>query len=283
LRENFIQAIADYIRLTRPLNNLITALAVLVGAAIAGAIESWTMVLFACLSAFFISAGGNVINDFFDVNIDKINKPSRPLPQGKISSSAALVEAILLFLAGLGLSLEVKALSLLIAFAACGFLILYSYKLKKTFLWGNLTVSVVAALAFVYGGITTEDFKLSLIPAVFALLFHLGREILKDIEDMNGDASAGASTLPIKLGVKYSLDVCTLIFLLLIGLTIVPYLLHVFSLLYLLAVIFGVDLGLIYVIWSIRRNPAPSNIHRLSNWLKIEMFAGLAAILLGKF
>jgi geranylgeranylglycerol-phosphate geranylgeranyltransferase len=283
LRGNFIQAIVNYIRLTRPVNDFITALSVLVGAAIAGKIESWSMVFFACLSAFFISAGGNVINDFFDVDIDRINKPNRPLPQGKITSNTALIWSIVLFLAGLILSLLVRPLSLLIAFAACAFLVLYSSVLKKTLLWGNLTVSLVSAVAFVYGGIATEDFKLSLIPAAFALLFHLGREILKDIEDVKGDSSAGASTMPIKLGVKFSLDVCTLIFLFLIGLTVVPYLLHIFSLPYLLAVVFGVDLGLIYLIWSMRRNPSPSNLHLLNNLLKIEMLAGLAAIFLGKF
>jgi geranylgeranylglycerol-phosphate geranylgeranyltransferase len=283
LKGNFIQAIVNYIRLTRPVNNLITALSVLVGAAIAGNVESWTMVFFACLSAFFISAGGNVINDFFDVDIDRINKPSRPLPQGDITLRAALIWSFLLFLAGLVLSLLVKPLSLLIAFVACAFLILYSSILKKTLLWGNLMVSVVSALAFVYGGIATEDFTLSLIPAVFALLFHLGREVLKDIEDIRGDSSAGASTLPIKWGVKFSLDVCTFIFLFLIGLTIVPYVLHIFSLLYLFAVVVGVDLGLIFTIRSMRRNPSSSNLHRLNNLLKIEMLTGLAAIFLGKF
>jgi geranylgeranylglycerol-phosphate geranylgeranyltransferase len=282
-RSNFIPTILNYIKLTRPSNNFITALSVLVGAAISGEIESWAMVLFACLSAFFISAGGNVINDFFDIDIDRINKPNRPLPRAKIPQNSALIWSILLFLPGLILSLQVRTLSLLIAFIVCVFLVLYSYSLKKTFLWGNLTVSVISALAFVYGGIATEDFRLSLIPAAFALLFHLGREILKDMEDIKGDSSAGASTLPIKLGVKFSLNICTLIFLFLIGLTIVPYLLQVFSLLYLLVAVLGVDLGLIYLIWSMRLNHSPSNLHRLSNLLKIEMLVGLAAIFSGKF
>ncbi|HEX7401974.1 MAG TPA: UbiA family prenyltransferase, partial [candidate division Zixibacteria bacterium] len=141
-RSNFIPAILNYIKLTRPVNNFITALSVLVGAAIAGKIESWTMVLFACLSAFFISAGGNVINDFFDIDIDRINKPNRLLPRAKIPPNSALIWSILLFLAGLILSLQVRPLSLLIAFIAYVFLVLYSYILKKTFLWGNLTVSV---------------------------------------------------------------------------------------------------------------------------------------------
>jgi geranylgeranylglycerol-phosphate geranylgeranyltransferase len=149
-------------------------------------------------------------------------------------------------------------------------------------IWGNLTVSVVAALAFIYGGIATEDFRLSLIPAAFALLFHLGREIIKDIEDMKGDASAGAATLPLKLGVEFSVNICTLVFASLIVLTTLPYFFHIFSLLYLLVVALGVDMIIVYVIWSIRHDHSSFNLHRLSSILKIDMLVGLLAILLGK-
>jgi geranylgeranylglycerol-phosphate geranylgeranyltransferase len=113
-------------------------------------------------------------------------------------------------------------------------------------------------------------------------LFHLGREIMKDIEDLKGESSRGASTLPIRVGVAGSLVFCSLVFLLLIILTGLPYVLQVFSHLYLLIVIPGVDLILIYVIWSMWRDPTPSNLHRLSTLLKADMLLGLAAIYLGR-
>lgn len=278
-----MRSIISYLKLTRLQNNFIAAISVLVGAAISGDIESWGKVLFACLSAFFISAGGNSINDFFDLEIDRINKPYRPLPQGEISPLSALRFSISLFLLGVILSFWVKPLSILVALVACGLLIIYSSLLKKRFLWGNLTVSLVSALAFVYGGIATRDFRLSLIPAAFALLFHLGREVLKDVEDLKGDTSSGASTLPIRRGVNYSLVFCTLVFSLLIVLTVFPYIFHIFSFLYLLLVILGVDLVIAYVIWSMWHNPTSSNLHRLSNILKADMVLGLVAIYLGRF
>jgi len=278
-----VKKFLSYLKLTRPQNNLITAMSVLVGAAISGDIESWGGVFFACLSAFFISAGGNSINDFFDLEIDRINKPYRPLPKGEISPFSALRFSISLFLLGIILSFWVKPLSILVALVACGLLIIYSPLLKKRFLWGNLTVSLVSALAFFYGGIATDDFRLSLIPAAFALLFHLGREILKDVEDLKGDSSSGASTLPITLGVDFSLIICTLVFLSLIVLTVFPYIFHIFSFLYLLLVILGVDMVLGYVIWSMWHNPSFSNLHRLSNLLKMDMLLGLVAIYVGKF
>ncbi len=271
-----------YGNLTRPANNWITALSVFVGAMVCGKIEFWDKILFACVSAFFISAGGNVLNDFFDVEIDRINKPSRPLPRGIISLKSALVFSAILFFIGLALSFRINPPSPILASFACGLLIVYSYILKRALLWGNLVVSAVAALAFIYGGIATEDFRFSLIPAAFALLFHLGREILKDMEDIKGDSSVGASTLPIKLGVEFSVNICTLVFLFLMGLTTFPYFFHLFSLRYLLVAVFGVDIILIHVVWSMRHDHSSANLHRLSNILKIDMLIGLLAILLGR-
>jgi geranylgeranylglycerol-phosphate geranylgeranyltransferase len=278
-----VTKIFSYIRLTRPQNNFITALSVFVGATITGDLESWVKVFFACFSAFFISAGGNSINDFYDREIDRINKPYRPLPKGEISPSSVLPFSFFLFSSGVLLSLWVKPLSILLAFVACGLLIFYSSNLKRTLLWGNLTVSFVSALAFVYGGIASKDFRLSLIPAAFALLFHLGREILKDVEDRKGDSSCGASTLPIQLGVSFSLSICTLVFSFLVILTVFPYIFHIFSLFYLLVVILGVDLVAVYVIWSMWHNHSSSNLHRLNNILKVDMLLGLVAIYMGKF
>ncbi len=278
-----MKKILGYLKLTRPQNNLITALSVLVGASISGDIESWGKVILACLSAFFISGGGNAINDFFDVETDRVNKPYRPLPQGEISRLVTLPFSISLFGAGVLLSLWIKPLSILVATAACGLLIVYSSFLKKRLIWGNLAVSLLSALAFLYGGIATEDFRLSLIPAGFALLFHLGREVLKDIEDLKGDSSFGASTVPIELGVNFSLWLCTLVFSFLIVLTLLPYFFRIFSFWYLVVVIPGVDLVLLYVIGSMWRNRSSLNLHRLSNILKADMVLGLVAICLGRF
>jgi geranylgeranylglycerol-phosphate geranylgeranyltransferase len=275
--------IFEYLRLTRPQNNLIAALSVLVGALVAGDIEYWWRVAFACISAFLISGGGNCINDFFDVEIDKINKPFRPLPKGEISKRSALWFSGILFFAGFCVSLFIRPLSLVIATVAIIFLIFYGYTLKRKLFWGNFSVSFVSALAFVYGGITTKDFKLSLIPAVFAFLFHMGREIIKDVQDLKGDLSLNVLSLPIRFGIRFCLAFITIIFSFLIFLTLLPYLFDVFSLFYLIMVILGVDLVLFYVLWSMWKNPSTSNLGRLSTILKIDMLLGLAAIYMGKF
>jgi geranylgeranylglycerol-phosphate geranylgeranyltransferase len=276
-----VKKIIEYLKLTRPQNNAIAAVSVLVGAAISGPVEFWWKVSLASFSAFLISAGGNCINDVFDVEIDRINKPYRPLVRGEISISSAMWFSAVLFSLGIILSLMIKPICVLVAVLASLLLVAYSWFLKKRFLWGNLTVALVSASAFLYGGVINADFRLSLIPAGFAFLFHLGREIVKDVEDLRGDSARGASTLPVRVGIYPSLALSTLVFLVLIVLTVVPYFFKIFSLLYLLVVIPGVDLVLVYVVWSMWRDPSPPSLHRLSNLLKVDMLLGLAAIYLG--
>lgn len=277
-----MKKVASYLRLTRPLNNLITALAVFMGAWIAGWADSFDKLVFALLSASFISAGGYVINDYFDLEIDRINKPLRPLPRGEIGPQSALLISFSLFVAGLVLSILIKTIAFLLAFLTIFLLIIYSFKLKRTLLFGNLIVSFLCGLAFVYGGVVGRDFRLALIPAGFAFLFHLGREILKDIEDLKGDITSGAQTLPVIGGINLSLWLTTIVFSGLIFLTIVPYYFKLFPLLYFILVLV-VDLLLIYVMISMWRDQSKRNLGMLSGVLKLGMILGLVAIFVVRF
>jgi geranylgeranylglycerol-phosphate geranylgeranyltransferase len=173
------------------------------------------------------------------------------------------------------------------AFLVCVFssLLLYWYsaKLKRTILWGNLSVSFVTALAFFYGGIAVNRLSYAIIPAVFSFVYHLGREIIKDAEDIEGDKADGIITFPIKYGKIPALTLATFIYILLIFITILPYALNVFGLYYLLFVLGFVDLIIVFVLFSMWKNSEKKQLSRLSLILKLNMFAGLIAIYLGKF
>ncbi len=272
----------NYFQLTRPQNNLIAALAVLVGALIGYPVVSFSKLFLACLSASFISAGGYVMNDYFDLEIDRINKPERPLPKEMLSKKSALLFSLLLFGIGLVLSVLIKLPSFILAFISSFLLILYSAKLKKRLFIGNLTVSTICALAFLYGGLVGSDFTLSFIPAGFAYLFHLGREILKDVEDLKGDKSVDAKTIPIFFGEKKAFLFITFIFSTLILLTLAPYVFNVFSIFYLLLVVLAVDSLLLFTIISMWRDSSEKNLSRLSRILKWDMILGLLAIFVGR-
>jgi geranylgeranylglycerol-phosphate geranylgeranyltransferase len=272
-----------YLQIIRPVNVLIGGLSIFIGSFIAGSIHPIHAVILAAVSGMMIAAAANTINDYFDVTIDLINKPHRPIPSGKISKNGAWWFAVSLFAAGGGLSFLINMKAIAIALFACIVLYAYSARLKRTVLWGNLVVSFMTAFAFIYGGVAVDRLNNAVIPAVFSFFFHLGREIIKDIEDMKGDTADHAVTLPIRHGIRPALVITTAIFLLLIGLTALPYCFHIFGIYYLVVVIAGVDVLLVYVIISMWNRPDSENLGRLSTLLKLDMLVGLVAIYVGRF
>ena len=159
---------------------------------------------------------------------------------------------------------------------------LYSYRLKRTAVWGNLTVAFVTGLAFVYGGLAVGRVGSALVVGVFAFFYHWGREIIKDVEDVEGDRALGARTLPVACGRKVAFAWATGVLVVLMGLTLVPYFLNLFSLRYLIVVVLGVDLFLGYVLFSMWRRSEPANLHRLAFLMKVDMFVGLVAVYVGR-
>lgn len=271
----------DVLALTRPANVLLAALSILTGALLTHVWQPASAVALACLSGALIVAAGNIMNDVIDVGIDRINKPQRPLPAGRLNASAMLVLSIILFALGVFLSIFINLLSLFISVFAVTSLVAYNVRLKKTCFWGNLTVSFVSALAFLYGASAVGRWKGAVFPALFAFLFHLGREIIKDMEDSRGDMVHAARTLPIVYGRRVALFVVTAIYVLLIATTFLPYWMHFYNVYYLWAVVPGVDLVLVGVIWSLWRAREPAALHRISVVLKADMPVGLLALFIG--
>jgi geranylgeranylglycerol-phosphate geranylgeranyltransferase len=269
-----------YLQSIRPANVVIAAGAVMVGALSSG-LRPGGSVWLACLVAGLITGGGNVINDVYDLEIDRINKPQRPLPSGRASRRGAVALGAILLVLGVGIGQALGFWGLLVALLVALLLVAYSARLKRTVLWGNLTVALAAGLAFLYGGIAAERPGPALIPAGFAFLFHLGREMLKDAQDVAGDRAAGARTLPAVAGVAEALGWAGLVFVLLIMASPLPFAVGYYSAAYVIIVVLGVDLPLIYVMLSWRRDQSPDRLGRLSLLLKMDMWVGLVAILAG--
>ena len=142
-------------------------------------------------------------------------------------------------------------------------------------------MSFFSALALIYGSLAIDAWQGALIPASFAFLFHLGREVIKDIEDREADSSVSAATLPVSFGVRTAQIVASIVFGLLIISTFIPYILDIYGNKYLVAVVPGVDLvvaGALYFMWTY---PYPESLRRISFVLKADMFVGLFAIYLG--
>ncbi len=196
------------------------------------------LTLTAALSVFFISASILVSNDYFDIETDKINAPQRPIPSGLVSPAQALALAIFLLLAGLLLSLKISLDALLFSIGLTIIGLLYNRKFKKHGLLGNLMVSFSVGMTFVFGGLSVgmPFNKIVLFFAVIAALVDLGEEIAADSMDVKGDILIDSSSIAIKHGKEKALRISAFIFVLVILLSVIPFLLQWFNIIYLLPI-----------------------------------------------
>ncbi|MGH2567750.1 MAG: geranylgeranylglycerol-phosphate geranylgeranyltransferase [Bacteroidota bacterium] len=269
------------LELLRPLNTFIVFLTIAAASIVAGGGPAdWQPILLAALAGALIAASGYAINDYFDVEIDAVNRPQRPLPRGALRKAEAWWIWRLCSSAGVVMSAFVGPVVLAIALFWVLSLYFYSRRFKKSALVGNLIIGLATGLAFVYGGAVVAQLERSFVPAMFAFLINLARELVKDVEDREGDAKGNARTLPVQYGVKPALVLATLTLLVLIGATLGAYQIGLYNRQY-LAVVGLVDASLIVVIVLMWRNASPSNMHRLSTVLKVDMLVGLVAIYLG--
>jgi geranylgeranylglycerol-phosphate geranylgeranyltransferase len=271
-----------YVRLLRPSNFVIALLSIVIACALAGGTTvQWEAIAAASLSGALIGAGGMVINDLFDVAIDRINKPDRPLASGSIPTMHAKMMYLLLTASGLMLTIVLPFDARMIAVLAVALIYLYSAVLKGTVLAGNIAVGAMTGLTFIYGGAAVGGVTRALLPALFALLMNVGREVIKDMEDVEGDRQNGAVTLPVKFGMRSGASAATTVLVLLIIASVYPFAASIYSWKYFLLVAMGVITVIVYIIYSLWTDQSVTNLHRLSTLLKYDMFMGLAAIYIG--
>jgi geranylgeranylglycerol-phosphate geranylgeranyltransferase len=269
---------------------LIASISVVLGAFLADGGSSFKSayalvnIMIVAFAAFLLLSAGNVLNDFCDVETDRINKPSRPIPSGLIERRSALMFAIVLFAIGTGLGLLVNWLAFSVACTVSVLLVLYTVGLRRLLPVGNAAIGLLTGLTFISGGIAVGAISGAIVPAVFAFLFTVGREIVKDIQDVRGDKAVGLPSLPVRWGKRKAMYASFILLALVILISPLPYFLNIYSLYYLICVILGVDLVLVYcmlilLIGSGKR--LEQNAARVADLMKLDIFVGLGAIYLG--
>lgn len=186
-----------------------------VGVAIGYVITAWfygqpvhlAAMLGAALSTLLISSGGFVINDVLDVEIDRINRPDRPLAAGRVSLDTA--RTLYVSLTGLGVALAwtinaaTGTLALVIALALFG----YSIGFKRRFLVGHLTIAALGSLLFLFGGLAAGHALPTLYSVLFTFPAFFAREVLKTVPDYEGDRASGVDNLATRYSPKTALRV----------------------------------------------------------------------------
>ncbi len=273
----------SFIQITRPVNFVITFLSVIVAAAICveGDYQVYKIIL-AAFSASFTLSAGNIINDIKDIETDKVSHPKRPLAAGKITVNQAKVEYILLTVIAILLSVFIKLPALIIVITATVLLFLYSYYFKKVPILGNIIVSLLTGLVFIYGGEAVNNTLAAIVPAVFAFLINLIREVVKDMQDVEGDLKQGIITFPGKFGFSSSKLLVAELTIVLILFTLYPFITRLYKIEFTILIMAVVNPLLVYNLKILFKDHSSSDLNKISNILKVNMLIGLIAILLGK-
>jgi len=233
---------SSYVRLFRIEHALLLAVAVLIGELLASGASSSSLPsgllspamlpalpLLLCSLAVpvFIEMGSFALNDYFDVKTDKANKRTdRPIASGEIPPSRALVAAAACYIIGIAAALPLPQTALYITLLFAALSIAYNFRLKELPLIGNIYIAASMSIPFLFGALVVSPGILTRIWAVALVAFvaGLGREIIKSAEDMEGDVKhRNARTLPVAIGRKNALLFASLLYALLVPLSLTPF------------------------------------------------------------
>jgi geranylgeranylglycerol-phosphate geranylgeranyltransferase len=253
-----------------------TAITVLLGFWIAHAGTNALPALLLSLAAMAAVGFGNIVNDIHDIETDRISHPRRPLPRGELTIRQAWSFALACVLIAVSCAYAVSRLHAAAALLPIVLLGIYAFGLKATRLWGNVLVSALVAYPLIFGALLAPGWNSLIIPACLAFLLNLCREIVKDIQDREGDAAHGMMTsasLPFGF-LRVLIISLSLLYVLLMPL---PYALHHFGMIYLMICI--VMLAPVHVWWLwifLSKNAA--RIPAASLLIKLQMLGGLVAL-----
>jgi geranylgeranylglycerol-phosphate geranylgeranyltransferase len=271
------RTVRGLLELTRPVNTVAAGVLTFIGAFVAGgAFDQPTATAAAVGATILATAAGMAINDYFDRDIDRINNPERAIPRGAVSPRGALAFSLVLFAGAIALAVLLPVLALAIAAVNLLGLVTYTEYFKGLPGAGNALVAYLSGSTFLFGAAAVGQPLAGGVLAVLAALSSFTREIVKDVEDVEGDREEGLNTLPIAVGERRALWVGVVLLVVAVAASPVPYVLGTFGVWY-LAVVAPADAVMLAAAYRSFEDPATGQ--RL---LKAGMFAAAAAFIVGR-
>jgi geranylgeranylglycerol-phosphate geranylgeranyltransferase len=273
-----------YIKLARPMNLLLVATVVLIAWTLFTPLPNFWTVLLVIIATTTITAGGNALNDMCDIEIDRINKPNRPLPAGMINEDSARIFMIVMFIIGNVAGLILGFWSLFITlFIATPLLFWYAHRLRHIALVGNILVAFLSALAFIFAAQAFGSIRLGYVPFVLTFILSVIREIIKDLEDVNGDEAHDSKTLPVMIGETPTRIITGIMILFFLPIVPIPYVTGLFGKWFFLTGLVGVVFPLVVLMIQLFQIKRVLDYHQIATIMKIVMFIGLACVFVGRF
>jgi geranylgeranylglycerol-phosphate geranylgeranyltransferase len=276
--------ITGFLALSRPLNVLSAGFLTFLGAFIAGgAAEAPAPTGVAVLATVLAVAAGNAVNDYFDRDIDAVNRPDRPIPSGRVSPRGALTFSAAAFGIAVLLAVTLPAPAIAIAVFNLAALLLYTEYFKGTPGLGNAVVAYLVGSTFVFGAAAVDAIGVApVVLGVLAGVATFSREIIKDVEDLAGDREEGLRTLPIALGERRALWIATLAIAVAVLASPLPYLLDVLGVVY-MGVVLPADALMVYAMARAFGDPEAGQAAMKVGMLlaALAFIAGRASVLVG--
>lgn len=285
----------DYFLLLRPINvGMITAMTIAgmwFGNPTFHFPETFINYLIGIVVAIAYTGIAMIHNDIIDIEIDRINAPHRALPSGRVSTRAATIYMIVLFVLGTSAGIWLRVESVLIMFLTLVLSLLYNWRLKKTGFIGNLIVGYTATSAFIYGDAVSAGFahfwppsnwNASVYLFLISALLNTSREVTKGIMDMEGDQKYGVNTIAVKYGPKFASRFVLLLNFLALLLAIIPVARGVFGPVFILAATSFLGLMLLNGV-PLLKNPTYKTAKRFKDYLHPIMLLALLLVIVDIF
>ncbi|MFA9501460.1 geranylgeranylglycerol-phosphate geranylgeranyltransferase [Natrinema sp. H-ect1] len=265
------------LELTRPVNVIAASALTFIGAFVAGGVAEEPLAVAAAVAATGLAVGaGNAINDYFDREIDRINQPGRAIPRGAVSPRGALAFSGLLFAGAVALAVTLPATAIAIAGVNLLALVAYTEFFKGLPGLGNALVAYLVGSTFLFGAAAVGEIAPAVVLFVLAAIATLTREIIKDVEDIEGDREEGLNTLPIAIGERKALIVAAVLLVVAVVASPIPFLRGYFGVAYLL-VVAPADAVMLLAAYESFANPTIGQ-----SRLKYGMFLAALAFIVGR-
>ena len=270
------------IKLLRPVNVLLGGATVIICAIMIDGLSKANLIIKGVIIVMAFTGAANALNDYLDLDIDKINKKKRPLVAGHLTPKFALNLSIVLNVLGIVIASATSKPAMIISVGiALPLIIAYNCWLKGTILFGNLAVSLIIAITFLFSGSLFNELEKMVLPALLAFCFTFVREFIKDMADEQGDREMGLNTLPVKLGLLTSAKIAISMIIVLLFVITLPYLMGFYNKNYLFISLIGIGIPLAYIISLLIKMPSSNNCIKASRLLKVCTLIGLIAIYIG--
>ncbi|MCL7383787.1 MAG: geranylgeranylglycerol-phosphate geranylgeranyltransferase [Thaumarchaeota archaeon] len=238
--------------------------------------------VYSFIVAYTLNGSSMVLNDYFDRDVDRVNAPHRPIPSGLIKPSHAVIYSSILGLTGIIFSRLISIYCMIIAIISYLAAFTYNSSLKKTGLIGNFIVSLIVSAPFIFGatmsdGYISDRIIVFIIPVI---LSNTGREVIKGIADVEGDIVRRVNSIARVKGAGKAALAGSILYLLAVLFSPVPYILGCVSEYYLPIVLIA-DVGFIISARKIMKRPDKENAIKVKNETLLWMFIALIAYILG--